>query len=111
MLAAEANERQDEIAEFLILRREISPRDPGGFIVLAIGVVVATLSVAAFVAPSSIGTPSDSSKLARRFRFCRLRNARISGSSVSPSIPQFQEKFASCPSRLPSPFASLFLSL
>ena len=39
----------------------------------------------------------------------RSRSALTSGSSVSPSTPQFQERLSSVPSRLPSRFASLCL--
>ena len=39
---------------------------------------------------SSIGTPCESSSVAIRFRACRRRSARTSGSSVGPSTPQFQ---------------------
>ena len=61
--------------------------------------------------PSSIGTPCESSSVARKLRCWRQRSALISGSSVSPSTPQFHERLSSVPSRLSSPLASLCLSL
>ena len=61
--------------------------------------------------PSSIGTPCERNSVVRKFRCCRARSARISGSSVGPSAPQFHERLSSVPSWLPSPFASLCFSL
>jgi hypothetical protein len=61
--------------------------------------------------PRIIGTPCDSSSVARKLRCWRQRSATISGSSVSPSTPQFHERLSSVPSRLPSPLASLCFSL
>src|ERR671919_188843 len=57
--------------------------------------------------PSSIGTPCESSSVAMKLRCWRQRSALTSGSSVSPSTPQFQERLSSVPSRLPSWLASL----
>jgi hypothetical protein len=54
-----------------------------------------------------IGTPTARSSIANRFLTWRLRSDSIAGSSVGPSTPQFQLRFWSLPSRLPSPFASL----
>src|SRR5690349_18486031 len=61
--------------------------------------------------PSSIGVPCESSSVARKLRCWRSRSLLISGSSVSPSTPQFQDRLSSVPSRLPSLFASLCFSL
>ena len=61
--------------------------------------------------PSSIGVPWESSSVARKFFCWRARSALISGSSVSPSTPQFQERLSSVPSRLSSRLASLCFSL
>src|SRR5581483_9795697 len=61
--------------------------------------------------PRSIGTPCDRSSVVKKLRCWRARNALISGSSVSPSAPWFQERLSSVPSLLSSPFASLCLSL
>ena len=47
----------------------------------------------------------------KRLSAWRRRNALISLSSVGPSVPQFQLRLWSCPSRLPSPLASLCLWL
>src|SRR5215207_9738971 len=43
-------------------------------------------------------------------RIWRKRRAWISGSSVGPSAPWFQDRLCECPSRFSSPFASLCLS-
>src|SRR3954449_949235 len=59
--------------------------------------------------PSSIGTPWLSSSVVRWLRCCLARSALTSGSSVSPSTPQFQDRLSSVPSRLPSRFSSLCL--
>ena len=69
-----------------------------------------------WVRPSSspcaiIGTPCDSSSVVRKLRFCRSRRASMSGSSVGPSTPWFQDRLWLSPSRLSSPLASLCLSL
>src|SRR6187455_2433198 len=50
-------------------------------------------------------------RVVRKFRFCLLRNDIISGLSVGPSTPQFQERLWLSPSLLFSPFASLCFSL
>src|SRR4051812_28805450 len=60
---------------------------------------------------SSIGVPCEKKSVAMKLRFWRSRNALISGSSVSPSAPQFHELLFELPSRLSSLFASLCLSL
>ncbi|MPM61608.1 hypothetical protein SDC9_108468 [bioreactor metagenome] len=57
-----------------------------------------------------IGTPVASSRVAIMLRTCRWRNALISGSSVSPSTPQFHERLSSEPSRFDSPLALLCLT-
>ena len=44
-------------------------------------------------------------------RDCRSRSARMAGSVVGPSAPQFQDRLSEVPSRLDSPLASLCLSL
>src|SRR5207302_323539 len=61
--------------------------------------------------PTSIGTPWERNSVVRKFRRCRSRSALTSASSVGPSAPQFHERLSSVPSRFPSPFASLCLSL
>ena len=69
-----------------------------------------------WVRPSSspceiIGTPWLSSNVVRKLRCCRPRSSRTSGSSVSPSTPQFHDRLWLSPSLLSSPLASLCLSL
>ena len=54
--------------------------------------------------------PAEANKVASIARLREARVAAISASRVSPSSPQLDEKFASCPSRLSSPFASLCFS-
>jgi len=54
-----------------------------------------------------MGTPWLSRRMASAFFACRRLRARIAGSSVSPSSPQFQLQLASEPSRFSSPFAWL----
>ena len=54
-----------------------------------------------------IGTPCESSSVARKLRTCRSRRSLIAGSSVGPSTPQFQLRLLFSPSRFSSPFASL----
>src|SRR4051812_19799867 len=61
--------------------------------------------------PSSIGVPWESSSVARKLRCWRQRRVSISGSSVGPSAPQFQDRLSSVPSRLSSLLASLCLEL
>ena len=69
------------------------PVEPGDLVVLAVGVVVAAAACGrSRRRRSSIGTPCESSSVARKLRFCRARSAMISGSSVGPSTPQFQER-------------------
>ncbi len=58
-----------------------------------------------------IGTPWESISVAMKFRICRARSRSTSGSSVSPSAPQFQDRLWLSPSRLSSPLASLCFSL
>src|SRR5919112_2150799 len=75
-----------------------------------------TLLLPCWVRPSSspcdtIGTPWLSSSVARKLRFCRSRSALISPLSVGPSTPWFHDRLWLSPSRLPSPLASLCLSL
>src|SRR4029450_384099 len=53
-----------------------------------------------------MGTPCESIRVARKFRFCRARRALISGSSVGPSAPMFHERLSFSPSWLSSPLAS-----
>jgi hypothetical protein len=48
----------------------------------------------------NIGTPVDSSRIARKFRIWRCRVSMICGSSVSPSTPQFQDRLSLFPSLL-----------
>ena len=56
------------------------PVEPGQLVVLAVGVVVAVLACGrARRRRSIIGTPCESSSVARRFRFCRSRSAMIVG--------------------------------
>ncbi len=57
----------------------------------------------------SIGTPRESTRVARSARDSRARSARTSGSPVGPSTPQFHDRLSSRPSRSLSPFASLCL--
>jgi hypothetical protein len=59
----------------------------------------------------TIGTPWESMSVAKKFFACRTRRARIAGSVVSPSAPQFHDRFSSHPSRLDSPFSSLCFEL
>jgi hypothetical protein len=61
--------------------------------------------------PTSIGTPCDSSRVVMKFRCWRARSACTFGSSLGPSVPQFQERLSSAPSLLSSLFASLCFSL
>src|SRR6202167_944639 len=61
--------------------------------------------------PSSIGTPCENISVAIKLRCWRARNALTPGSSVGPSAPQFHARLLLSPSRLPSPLASLCLSL
>src|SRR4029450_2764255 len=61
--------------------------------------------------PSSIGVPCERNSVARKLRCWRRRSALISGSSVSPSTPQFHERLSGVPSWLSSRLASLCLSL
>src|ERR1700722_6652694 len=58
-----------------------------------------------------MGTPWDSSSVARKLRCWRERRARTAGSVVRPSAPQFQDRLSSVPSRPSSPFAPLCLLL
>ena len=60
---------------------------------------------------TNIGTPCERSRIAAKFLICRRRARAPPGSSVSPSMPQFQLLLSSTPSRLPSPLASLCFSL
>ncbi len=85
------------------------PIDPGDLVVLAVGVVVARWVRPISSPASSIGTPWDSSSVARKLRFCRSRRTRMSGSSEEPSAPQFQDRLSLLPSRPPSPLAWLCL--
>ncbi len=55
--------------------------------------------------------PCESSSVARKLRCWRARSSRTAGSRVAPSTPQFQDRLLLSPSRLPSPLASLCLSL
>src|ERR687894_796557 len=57
--------------------------------------------------PRSIGTPCDSSSVARKLRCCRSRSAFTAASSVGPSTPWFQLRLSSLPSAPPSRLASL----
>src|SRR5260370_7940838 len=59
----------------------------------------------------SIGTPWDSSSMARKFRFCLARRAWILESALGPSAPQFQLGLLLLPSRFSSPLTSLCFSL
>src|SRR6476619_8563695 len=61
--------------------------------------------------PSSIGTPCESSSVARKLRCWRSRSALTSASSVNPSTPQFHDRLSSVPSRLSSLLSSLCFSL
>jgi hypothetical protein len=85
------------------------PLVPGDLVILALGVVVAELGATDLIPPRSMGTPWDSSSVARKSRCCWARRARTATSSVSPSAPQFQERLSSVPSRFSSPLASLCL--
>jgi len=58
-----------------------------------------------------MGTPCERRSVARMLRRWRFLRARISGSSVGPSTPQFQESLFDSPSRFSSPFARLCFSL
>ena len=80
-------------------------------VVLAIGVVVAALRAAEFVAREIIGVPCDKISVASRLRNWRFRSACMLLSLVGPSAPQFQDRLSEWPSRLSSPFTSLCLSL
>src|ERR1700677_773751 len=60
---------------------------------------------------SSSGTPNDRNSVVSMARDCLARSASTSGSVVSPSAPQFQERLSLVPSLLASPFASLCLPL
>ena len=88
------------------------PIEPADLVVLAVGVVVAVLGAADLVAAAEswarlakeAGWPENCASGARGA-------AMISGSSVGPSAPMFQEWLSLVPSRLSSPLASLCLSL
>src|SRR5579859_2574684 len=60
---------------------------------------------------SIIGTPNDSMSVVSIARDWRARSASTSGSVVSPSAPQFQERLSTAPSMLASAFPSLCLPL
>ena len=47
--------------------------------------------------------------MVRKLRCCRARRARMAGSSVGPSTPQFHERLWFSPSALPSPLAVVVL--
>ena len=100
----------DEAEEVSVFWDE-RPIDPTDRVVLAPGVVIPRWVRRNSSPPRIIGTPCESSRVAMRLRAWRLRSARIWGSSVGPSTPQFQLQLASVPSRLPSPLASLCFSL
>src|SRR3989304_954766 len=61
--------------------------------------------------PRIIGAPAPRRRPAAMFFACPPRSASQSGSSVSPSAPQFHEALSSVPSRFPSRFASLCFPL
>ena len=88
------------------------PVEPAELVVLAVGVVVAALRP-----PRSRRRPAASARRGRgaasrgSSAICRSRSAFTTGSSVSPSTPQFQERLSVVPSRLSSRFASLCRSL
>ena len=71
--------------------RYAHPIQPRGLVVLGIGIVVALLSMSEFVAGKQHRRAVRSNIVASKFRFWRSRSAVISGSSVGPSAPQFQE--------------------
>ena len=73
------------------------PVEPRELVVLAVGVVVPGCVLRSSSPASSIGVPCESSSVARKFRVWRSRSAFTSGSSVSPSTPQFHERLSSRP--------------
>ena len=97
--------------EQLLLPGVEVPVEPGDLVVLAPAVVVAALGAAHLVAAQQHRRALREESVVRKLRICRARSAWISGSSVGPSAPQFQERLSSVPSRLSSPLASLCFSL
>src|ERR1700682_1664965 len=61
--------------------------------------------------PTSIGTPWAVKSVVRKLRCWRARHLSASGSSVSPSAPQFHDRLCDSPSAFCSPFASLCFAL
>ena len=85
------------------------PVDPGDLVVLAVGVVVATLGAAALVTGGDHRDAVGQAQRRHQVRGLPAAQRDDAGSSVSPSTPKFQERLLSVPSRLPSPLASLCL--
>ena len=110
--AAHAHQSRDELEEGLVAIAHLFPVHPGQLVVLAIGVVVAGLRAPDLVAHQQHGRSlREQQSAATAPRRMRSRRSPISGSSETPSTPQFQLRLSSCPSRLSSPLASLCLSL
>ncbi|MEO7414543.1 MAG: hypothetical protein ABIZ81_14420 [Opitutaceae bacterium] len=86
----EVNEFAREGSELVGMLGAI-PLQPADRIVLAVGVVVASLGAAVFVATTRIGTPCDRKSVARKLRCIRRRRAWTSLGAWGPSCPQFQE--------------------
>ena len=110
MIVAKVDQLRGELEQPLLRFIEI-PVEPGDLVVLAVAVVIAVLRARELVAASSIGTPCDSISVARKLRIWRSRSSLMTGSSVGPSAPMFQESLLSAPSLLLSPLASLCFSL
>ena len=79
----------DELQE-VGLRLVQVPVEPGQFVVLAIGVVVALLGAADFVAGQDHRHALGKQQRGQEVPHLLAPQARIAGSSVGPSTPQFQ---------------------
>jgi hypothetical protein len=84
------------------------PVDPGDGVVLAVGVVVAALAVAEFVAGGQHRRALRQQHGGQQRALQAGAALRTSGSVVGPSQPQFQLRLWPWPSRLSSPLASLW---
>ena len=105
-----------EPGELLAERQQVGvdgvPVEPRDLVVLAVGVVVAALGPTQLVAArGSSGPPGTTGAWRRGCGADAARSARMSGSSVGPSTPQFHDRLCDSPSRLSSPLASLSFSL
>src|SRR5271165_2555615 len=88
---------------------EKAPVEPADLVVLAICVVVAALRSAHFVAHLEHRGTDRNQQNDKEVLDLASAKSLVAASSVGPSIPQFQDKLLSDPSRLSSPFVSLCL--